>query len=44
MFNTKKGLSVGTSCFDQNIKCLLCVDVFVDENVSVRSGRQQMDI
>lgn len=25
---TQKGLSVGTSCFDQNIKCLLCVDVF----------------
>lgn len=33
---TQMGISVGTSCFDQNIK-LLCVDVFVDENVRMRS-------
>lgn len=34
---TQMGISVGTSCFDQNIITKLCVDVFVDENVRVRS-------
>lgn len=34
---TQMGISVGTLCFDQNIIKLLCVDVFVDENVRVRS-------
>lgn len=34
---TQMGISVGTSCFDQNIIKMLCVDVFVDENVRVRS-------